>query len=66
MKVSKSSKIKFLEYLSEDISDGYSRDIINSIIEDIRVSPITQGQDIEDDDIYDAIFGLIADPSRLN
>lgn len=66
MKVSKKSKLKFLDYLSQDLSDGYSRDIIRSIISDIKASPLDDGADVDEDEIYDAIFGLISDPSHLN
>ena len=66
MKISKKSKIKFLQYISYDLEDdGFSHTIVEAIIEDVKASDDT-GSDEFEDELLDIIYGDEVDPKSLS
>ena len=67
MKVSKKSKIKYLEFLIEGVEeDGFTEHILNSIKQDVIASKDVGGEGLEEDTIYDLVFGDDVDPKSLH
>jgi hypothetical protein len=67
LKVSKKSKIRYLEFLIDGVEeDGFTEHILESIKQDVINSQDQGGHELEEDEIYDLVFGNEIDPKALH